>query len=167
MKENNHHDHHHNHHNNNHHHHHHHHNHHNYHHHNHHHNYHHNHHHHLYKVMKELKEYNGLFIDVTWGAGGSTSTLTLDICKKAKDEIGVVPNMHLTCTNMEISTIEAALDECKSNGIKNILALRGDPPAGQQAWTAKEGGFTCAKDLVEYIKKTHGNSRIAFASDSF
>jgi len=112
---------------------------------------------HLYKVMKELKEYNGLFIDVTWGAGGSTSTLTLDICKKAKDEIGCIPNMHLTCTNMEINTIEAALDECKINGIKNILALRGDPPAGQTAWTAKEGGLTCAKELVEFIKKTHGD----------
>ena len=113
---------------------------------------------HLYKVMKELKEYeDAIFIDVTWGAGGSTSTLTLDICKKAKNEIGLIPNMHLTCTNMEINTLEAALDECKSNGIKNILALRGDPPAGQQAWTAKEGGLTCALQLVEFIKKKYGN----------
>jgi methylenetetrahydrofolate reductase (NADPH) len=53
---------------------------------------------------------------------------------------------------MEVSMIETALEECKDSGIKNILALRGDPPAGQSRWTAKEGGFQCAKDLVEFIK---------------
>jgi methylenetetrahydrofolate reductase (NADPH) len=102
--------------------------------------------------MKELKKYNPLFGDVTWGAGGSTSDLTVDLCIRAKDEIGLNPNMHLTCTNMEKSKIDAALASCRDSGIRNILALRGDPPVGQEAWTATEGGLACALDLVRYIR---------------
>jgi methylenetetrahydrofolate reductase (NADPH) len=57
--------------------------------------------------------------------------------------------MHLTCTNMPVQQIKDALDYCKSIGICNILALRGDPPAGQEKWTATEGGFSYACDLVK------------------
>ena len=111
----------------------------------------------LIKVMGELKKRKPLFCDVTWGAGGSTSDLTLDLCKRAKTEHGLVPNLHLTCTNMAVETIHSALEGCKAAGITNILALRGDPPAGQEAWTATEGGFNCALDLVRYIKKEYGD----------
>jgi 5,10-methylenetetrahydrofolate reductase len=64
------------------------------------------------------------------GAGGSTSDLTVELCKRAKS-IGLVSNMHLTCTNMDIEKLDGALEACRSFGIRNILALRGDPPAGQ------------------------------------
>jgi len=64
-------------------------------------------------------------------------------------EIGMEPNMHLTCTNMEVAKIEAALAGCKKVGIKNIVALRGDPPVGADHWEATEGGFACALDLVK------------------
>jgi methylenetetrahydrofolate reductase (NADPH) len=111
----------------------------------------------LMKVMGELKKRKPLFADVTWGAGGSTSDLTLDLCKRAKTEHGLVPNLHLTCTNMPVETIHAALQNCKAAGITNILALRGDPPVGQDAWVATEGGFNCALDLVRYIKKEYGD----------
>ena len=111
----------------------------------------------LMRVMKELRKRKPLFADVTWGAGGSTSELTLDLCKRAKNEVGLNPNLHLTCTNMEVEKIHSALEGCKAAGITNILALRGDPPAGQEAWTAVEGGFNCALDLVRYIQKEYGN----------
>lgn len=111
----------------------------------------------LFNTLKKLQKYNPLFCDVTWGAGGSTSSLTVEICKKAKQEYGAITNMHLTCTNMEKSMIDSALQSCKESGITNILALRGDPPAGSDAWTATEGGFTCALDLIQYIKQTYDN----------
>jgi methylenetetrahydrofolate reductase (NADPH) len=60
--------------------------------------------------------------------------------------------MHLTCTNMEKEKIDGALEGCAKAGIVNILALRGDPPAGETVWHAKDAGLSCALDLVKYIK---------------
>ncbi len=95
-----------------------------------------------------------LFLDMTWGAGGSTSDLTLSLCTTMRSTLHANPNMHLTCTNMPMEKIDTALRGAKDAGIKNILALRGDPPAGQE-WHAVEGGFTCALDLVRHIHETH------------
>jgi len=100
---------------------------------------------------------NPLFIDVTWGAGGRTSTLTTDLCVNAKKFCHLEAQMHLTCTNMPIEKIDQALADCKENGIMNILALRGDPPIGEKRWTATEGGFSHASDLVKYIREKHGD----------
>lgn len=124
-----------------------------------------------------------LYADVTWGAGGGTSDLTLELCVKMRNEYGMEPNMHLTCTNMPEEKIDAALKGAQANKIRNIVALRGgawglgngrccgrlhplhhllttamllrtaDPPKGQEEWTAAAGGFSCALDLVKYIRK--------------
>lgn len=110
----------------------------------------------LKKVIETLKAYKPEFMDFTWGAGGSTSDLTFDLCKMTREEFGENPNMHLTCTNMDASKIDIALESCKGSGIVNILALRGDPPAGQEKWE-QEGGFQCALDLVKYIREKHGD----------
>jgi len=98
-----------------------------------------------------------LFCDVTWGAGGSTSDLTLKIAKNMHSKIGMTTMMHVTCTNMPVSKIEVALQECKAAGIRNIVALRGDPPAGEGQFKQVEGGFACALDLVKYIRRQHGD----------
>lgn len=65
--------------------------------------------------------------------------------------------MHLTCTNMPVEKLEAALQQCKAAGIQNILALRGDPPHGEDHFTQVEGGFGCALDLIKYIRDKHGD----------
>ena len=111
----------------------------------------------LFKALERLKAYNPLFADVTWGAGGSTSDLTMDLCTRMKKEYNVVPNMHLTCTNVVGDKISKALTDAKANGITNILALRGDPPAGQDKWEATDLAFSCALDLIQYIRKEHGD----------
>ena len=69
-----------------------------------------------------------LFTDFTWGAGGSTSELTLKLTSAAKNEFGTVANMHLTCTNQSSEMTGNALKECRQLGVRNIVALRGDPP---------------------------------------
>merc|ERR1719472_536445 len=99
-----------------------------------------------------------MWIDVTWGAGGSTADTTLSLCETAMDVTGLDVLMHLTCTNVTIETTRKVLQRCKDKGLCNILALRGDPPAGMdQAWTATEGGFKHAVDLVKFIRKEFGD----------
>merc|ERR1719478_1374951 len=65
--------------------------------------------------------------------------------------------MHLTCTNQTSSLAEEALKDCRKVGVRNIVALRGDPPRGSDKWEATEGGFSCALDLVKYMRKEHGD----------
>ena len=100
---------------------------------------------------------NPMYVDFTWGAGGSTSDLTLELAVQAKKRYGLEPNMHLTCTNMPKNLIDEALKGAKEGGIRNIVALRGDPPKGQEDWEACESGFACALDLVKYIRKEYGD----------
>jgi len=111
----------------------------------------------LRKRILRMKGLGPLFTDFTWGAGGSTSDLTLKLTSAAKNEMGTVANMHLTCTNMKTELVGEALAACKKVGVRNIVALRGDPPRGQEKWEATEGGFNCALDLVKYMRKTHGD----------
>ena len=101
-----------------------------------------------------------LYTDMTWGAGGSTADLSLDLALHAH-KTGHVSNLHLTCTNMEkdgdpIKGVHDALQSAYDGGIRNIVALRGDPPEGEKEWSATKGGFTCALDLVKYIRKHFG-----------
>jgi len=95
-------------------------------------------------------------MDVTWGAGGSTSSLTTAICINAYKYSGMEANMHITCTNMPKHQIDEALKEIKDLGMRNVLALRGDPPRGEE-WKQIEGGFAQAADLVRYIRQLHGD----------
>jgi len=97
------------------------------------------------------------YADVTWGAGGASSDLTLELCVRMKNEYNMEPNMHLTCTNMPVDLIGKALEGCKAADIRNIVALRGDAPKGQSEWTASDGGFTCALDLVVHMRKEYGD----------
>lgn len=106
---------------------------------------------------ERMAKQDPLFMDMTWGAGGSSSELTLDLCTKIQQSTGIEMNMHLTCTNMEAEKVDIALEGCKAADIRNILALRGDPPAGQEQWEVTEGGFSCALDLVKYIVAKYGD----------
>jgi methylenetetrahydrofolate reductase (NADPH) len=97
------------------------------------------------------------FVDVTWGAGGSTSMLTMDICRRIQQDFNLVANMHLTCTNVNREEIDETLQKCAKEKILNIVALRGDPPVGQASWAATDGGFQCALDLVKHIRAIYGD----------
>eukprot|EP00898_Chlorokybus_atmophyticus_P001234 jgi/Chlat1/2110/Chrsp17S02699 len=111
----------------------------------------------LFERMDRMVAHDPLFCDITWGAGGSTSELTLDIASKMQNMICVETMMHLTCTNITRESVSETIRAVKKSGIQNILALRGDPPKGQDTFTAIEGGFACALDLVKYIRAEHGD----------
>ena len=71
-----------------------------------------------------------VFVDVTWGAGGSTRDLTMAIAEYTQTYFGTEVLMHLTCTNLTVAEIKDILNSVRAAGIQNILALRGDPPKG-------------------------------------
>ena len=110
----------------------------------------------LKKRFGEMWEWGADWMDITWGAGGLSSDLTTDLCCELATR-GMNPMMHLTCTNMPRDKVDEALKFCSSNGIRNILALRGDPPVGKDEWKAVDTGFACALDLVKYINKAYPN----------
>lgn len=107
-----------------------------------------------------------LFVNVTWGAGGSTSAKSLALAEVTQRELGVTTCLHLTCTNMSRKLIDEALEQAKVLGIRNILALRGDPPRSDEYRddSLPDAGeddsnkdFTWAVDLVRYIRKQYGD----------
>lgn len=107
-----------------------------------------------------------LFVNVTWGAGGSTSAKSLALAEVTQRELGLTTCLHLTCTNMSRKLIDEALEQAKVLGIRNILALRGDPPRSDEYRddTLPDAGeddsnkdFTWAVDLVRYIRKQYGD----------
>lgn len=105
----------------------------------------------LFERMERMVAHGPSFCDITWGAGGSTADLTLEIVNRMQNMVCVESMMHLTCTNMPVEKIDHALDTIKANGIQNVLALRGDPPHGQDKFVQVEGGFACALDLVKFL----------------
>ena len=111
----------------------------------------------LYSRIDRMASFQPAYIDITWGAGGSTADKTLGMCKTIQKYFGLEVMMHLTCTNMPVSSIKKVLTEAKENGLSNILALRGDPPDGSSSWKQHENGFRCGADLVRYIRKGFGN----------
>jgi methylenetetrahydrofolate reductase (NADPH) len=105
----------------------------------------------LFAAIEQIKPLKPGYISVTYGAGGSTRALTFDTAVRLK-KMGVEPLVHLTCVGHDAAQIGALLDQLSAAGIENILALRGDPPKGESAFTATPGGFKNAGELVAFIK---------------
>ncbi|KAK6464993.1 methylenetetrahydrofolate reductase-domain-containing protein [Scheffersomyces coipomensis] len=106
--------------------------------------------------LNRMSALNPLFVTVTWGAGGSTSEKSLDLAGTFQNDLGLTTVLHLTCTNTNKEIIDNALKKAKENGIRNILALRGDPPRAEEYWTPN-CDFNAAIDLVKYIKQEYGD----------
>lgn len=111
----------------------------------------------LYDRIERMADLGPEFVDITWNAGGRTSDLTAQLVKTVHTYMGLETCMHLTCTNMPREKVDTALREAKEFGCRNILALRGDPPAGQSEWEPHAAGFTYAQELVEYIRAGYGD----------
>jgi len=96
------------------------------------------------------------YCSVTYGAGGSTRDKTLGIVDRIQREHGITAMMHLTCVNSTREQLRDVIEEARARGIRNLLALRGDPPPGVADWTAVEGGFTYSRELVALIRELGG-----------
>ena len=106
----------------------------------------------LYQVLQELRTLEPAFVSVTYGAGGSTRAKTIEIVKRIRDEHGLEAMAHFTCVGATVAQLRATLDEMREAGIENVLALRGDPPAGHEEWVRTEGGLEYSSELVELIR---------------
>ena len=104
------------------------------------------------KSALEIAKLNPDFMSVTYGAGGTTGSYTLDVCESIV-KTGVTPIAHLTCVCSDKEEIRGTLASFKEKGVENVLALRGDLPQGM---TEKRLDFTHASDLVEEIKNFGG-----------
>ena len=111
----------------------------------------------LYDRIERMSQLGPEFVDITWNAGGRTSDMTTQLVKTVHAYFGVETCMHLTCTNMPRSKIEVALREAKEFGCRNVLALRGDPPACGSPWEPHAAGFSHAYELVQYIREHYGD----------
>ena len=114
----------------------------------------------LTRIDRMSRRLNPLFVSITWGANGSTLSRTLAIASHAQRFACVDVLLHLSCTGLTREQIVQILNMAKSSGVRNILALRGDPPPPKRAW--KEGdvsGGECdrAIDLVKLIRSLHGD----------
>lgn len=110
------------------------------------------------KTIPLLKTANPDFCSVTYGAGGSTKGKTLELVEKIQREHRIVAMAHLTCVNATREETIAIIDEARRRGIKNILALRGDPPGGVGEFKKIPGGFEFAYELVEILRQIGGFS---------
>jgi methylenetetrahydrofolate reductase (NADPH) len=106
----------------------------------------------LQDALARLAPLAPAFVSVTYGAGGSTRARTIEIVKSIKRDHGLETMAHLTCSGASVAELDAILDEMAAAGIDNVLALRGDPPAGAARWSRAEGGLEYSHELVALIK---------------
>ncbi len=93
------------------------------------------------------------YVSVTYGAGGSTRHRTHDLVVRIQKETNITVVSHLTCVGSSRQEMHGILDKYREAGVRNILALRGDPPKGVEDFVHPADGFDHAADLVAYIKK--------------
>jgi methylenetetrahydrofolate reductase (NADPH) len=106
----------------------------------------------LQEALRALQPLEPTFVSVTSGAGGSTRTKTIDIVTGIKRRYGLEAMAHFTCVGATTDELRATLDRMREAGIDNVLALRGDPPPGQEEWIQTKGGLAYSRELIELIR---------------
>lgn len=107
----------------------------------------------LYRHVETLMQFKPDFFTCTYGAGGSTQTKTLEIITRVKEEFGVPVASHLTCVGSTVDQLREYLDQAKSKSVDMIMALRGDPPQGEEKFVVHDGGLEYANELVGLIQE--------------
>lgn len=106
----------------------------------------------MWRTVEELMAYGPELVTCTYGAGGSTRGKTLDIVAGVRHRHGVPVASHLTCVGSTVDELRAYLGEARDRGVAAIVALRGDPPQGEQSFRPVAGGLQFAAELVALIR---------------
>jgi methylenetetrahydrofolate reductase (NADPH) len=117
----------------------------------------------LFETLSRAARWNPAFISCTYGAGGTTSKRTIELCAAIQNDVGLTATAHFTCVNSTQDQLVQWLDEACSRGIGNIMALRGDPPSGETEFVEVDGGFRHASELVSLIRERFPNMGIGVA----
>jgi methylenetetrahydrofolate reductase (NADPH) len=110
----------------------------------------------LERTIRELSDLTPAFVSVTYGAGGSTRAQTVELVHWIEREARLTAMAHLTCVGATQDEIGGVVDRLVEGGIENIMALRGDPPAGQERFQSVAGGFGYAADLIGFLRERYG-----------
>jgi methylenetetrahydrofolate reductase (NADPH) len=105
----------------------------------------------LRAALGELRELEPDFVSVTYGAGGSTRGLTIELTKWIKQDLGIEAMAHLSCVGSTRDELRVILDSLVGAGIENVLALRGDPPRGETEWRPHPAGLRYSSELAALI----------------
>jgi methylenetetrahydrofolate reductase (NADPH) len=107
----------------------------------------------LFATIGALAPLDPGFVSITYGAGGSTRTRTVDLAKRLRNEVGLDVMAHVTCLDAGVDDLRVLLRDLRGGGIENVLALRGDPPKGSvRAAVSTNGALRHASDLVALTK---------------
>ena len=117
----------------------------------------------LFQSIRDLEALNPSFVDVTYGAGGSTRDLTHELVERIVRETKITTIPHLTCVCHQEAEIREILDRYVGQGIENILALGGDPPRDKPDWDRSKDAFRYATDMVAYTRKQYPDVGIGVA----
>jgi methylenetetrahydrofolate reductase (NADPH) len=107
------------------------------------------------RALQELAPMAPSFVSVTYGAGGTTRDKTVETVRHIRDELGLEAMAHFTCVGATTDELRVTLEEIRAAGIENVLALRGDPPRGQEEWVASEGGLEFSHQLVGLLREDY------------
>lgn len=111
----------------------------------------------LQNTIAELSKLRPDFISCTYGAGGGSRDKTFDIVEHIEQEHGIIAMAHLTCVLNTREDIGNILRDVHGRGIRNILALRGDPPADNPDWQPGPDNFRYSSELTGYIRQEFGD----------
>lgn len=111
----------------------------------------------LYKVVEELNALGPDFVSVTYGAGGSTRGATMEICSEIQMRFTLPVMHHLTCVGHTRKELMTIINQMESGNIKNILALRGDPPQGADKWELSPDSPEFCYELIDLIRDSYGD----------
>ena len=108
-------------------------------------------------ATEEIAKLQPAFMSVTYGAGGGTSKYTLDIAKNINELYGVPTLAHLTCVSSSKEMVQQKIEEIKVAGIQNVMALRGDIPAGMEDADRSDWDYRYAIDLIRELKDANAD----------
>jgi methylenetetrahydrofolate reductase (NADH) len=109
----------------------------------------------LEATLEALSQDEPDYVSVTYGALGSTRDRTIDIVKSIKQNLGIEAMAHFTCVGATTEELRGTLDEIEAAGVENVLALRGDPPQGQEEWVKTEGGLEYSTELASLLRENY------------